>query len=61
MKPITKEAAWNFVTAVEYLKGLLENVDVSKDFAGDPEDLVTAWDLITDNEVYDTLRAVAGL
>lgn len=61
MKPITKEAAWNFVAAVEYLKELLENVDVSKDFAGDPEDLVTAWDLITDNEVYDTLRAVAGL
>ena len=61
MKSITKEAAWNFVTAVEYLKGLLENVDVSKDFAGDPEDLVTAWDLITDNEVYDTLRAIAGL
>lgn len=61
MKTITKEAAWNFVAAVEYLKELLDTTDVSEDFADDQYEVITAWDLITNNEVYEAIEAIAGL
>lgn len=61
MKKITKEAAWNFVAAVEYLKEFLETIDVSEDFADDQYETITAWDLITNNEVYDAIEDAAGL
>lgn len=56
---ITREDAQNFITGAEYLKDLLATTDVSDDFAPDPDTLVTGWDLLTNNPVWEAIQSMA--
>ena len=52
---ITMDDIRNFISSVEYLKVDLEGIDVSGDFAPDPQTSVSAWELLTDSTVYKAL------
>lgn len=56
---IEKADILNFITAMEYLKDILAAQDVSGDFATEPEDTVTGWNLLTDTSLYSALLEAA--
>lgn len=57
MKTITlnTEELRLFLTNIEYLKYELQRIDVSDDCAGDPNEVVTAYDLITKTFTFKQL------
>lgn len=52
---LTAEEIANFKSAMLYLKDLLQTTDVSDDFAANPDECVTAWDLLTEQTLYKKL------
>lgn len=52
---ITMDDIRNFISGVEYLKEHLEGIDVSGDFAPDPQTSVSAWELLTHSTAYKAL------